>query len=113
MTSLIMKFFKIITFIIFIFPISIAFGAVSGFVDSKDITQRIAHGIAFNGNGTKMFISGSSQNRVFEFDLTLGFDVSTATKNSNECVHVSEQDTDVIDLKFNSDGTKLFLNRFR
>ena len=108
MTSLIMKFFKIITFIIFIFPISIAFGGVSEFVDNKDIAQRIAHGIAFNGNGTKMFISGSSQNRVFEFDLTVGFDVSTATINSNECNHIS-QDTSVIGLKFSSDGTKMFL----
>ena len=108
MTSLIMKFFKIITFIIFIFPISIAFGGVSEFVDNKDIAQRIAHGIAFNGNGTKMFISGSSQNRVFEFDLTVGFDVSTATKNSNECAH-SDEDEDVIGLKLSSDGTKMFL----
>ena len=108
MTSLIMKFFKIITFIIFIFPISIAFGGVSEFVDNKDIAQRIAHGIAFNGNGTKMFISGSSQNRVFEFDLTVGFDVSTATINSNECNHIS-QDASVIGLKFSSDGTKMFL----
>ena len=71
MTSLIMKFFKVITFIIFICPVSIAFAAVSGFVDNKDITQRIAHGIAFNENGTKMLISGSSQNKVFEFDLTV------------------------------------------
>ena len=108
MTSLIMKFFKKITFIIFIFPVSIAFGAVSGFVDDKDIAQRIAHGIAFNGDGTKMFISGSSQNKVLEFDLTTGFDVSTATKNSNECAH-SDEDEDVIGLKLSSDGTKMFL----
>ena len=32
-----------------------------------------------------MFISGMSQNKVMEFDLTTGFDVSTATINSNEC----------------------------
>ena len=108
MTSLIIKFFKKITFIIFIFPVSIAFGAVSGFVDDKDITQRIAHGIAFNGDGTKMFISGSSQNKVLEFDLTVGFDVSTATQNSNVCNFVG-QASDVVDIEFNSDGTKLFL----
>ena len=48
MTSLIMKFFKIITFIILIFPISIAFAAVSGFVDSKQVTQRSPMGVAFN-----------------------------------------------------------------
>ncbi len=108
MTALLKKFLKIITLIILILPKSIAFAGVSEFVDSKDITQRIAHGIAFNTNGTKMFISGSSQNKVYEFDLTVGFDVSTATRNSNECPH-SEQDEDVIGLKLNSDGTKMFL----
>ena len=107
-TSSVIKFLKIIALIIFICPVSIAFAAVSGFVDNKDITQRIAHGIAFNENGTKMFISGSSQNKVFEFDLTVGFDVSTATRNSNECVHTT-QDSDVIGLKLSSDGTKMFL----
>ncbi len=99
---------KIIALITLILQSSIAFGAVSEFVDNKDIAQRIAHGIAFNANGTKMFISGSSQNRVFEFDLTVGFDVSTATQNSNECNHIS-QDASVIGLKLNSDGTKMFL----
>ena len=55
-----------------------------------------------------MFISGSSQNKVFEFDLTVGFDVSTATRNSNECA-IQSQDEDVIGLKLSSDGTKMFL----
>ena len=92
---------KIIALITLILQSSNDFGAVSEFVDNKDIAQRIAHGIAFNGNGTKMFISGSSQNKVLEFDLTVGFDVSTATKNSNECAH-SDEDEDVIGLKLSS-----------
>ena len=106
--NLILKSLKIAAVLFLIFPKINAFGAVSGFVDNKDIAQRIAHGIAFNANGTKMFISGSSQNKVLEFDLTVGFDVSTATKNSNECTH-SDEDEDVIGLKLSSDGTKMFL----
>ena len=108
MTGLMMKFFKIITFIVFIFPSSIAFGAVSGFVDSKQVNQNIPMAIAFNPSGTKMFVVGMSQNKIFEFDLTTGFDVSTATKNSNECSFIGLGD-DVVDINFNSDGTKLFL----
>ena len=108
MTGLMMKFFKIITFIVFIFPSSIAFGAVSGFVDSKGITQKLAHGITFKPDGTKMFVVGMSQNKIFEFDLSTAFDISTATKNSNEYLHDSEEE-DATDIKFNSDGTKLFL----
>ena len=76
---------KIITLIILILQSSITFAAVSGFVDSKGVTQRLAHGITFKPDGTKMFVVGMSQNKIYEFDLTTGFDVSTATKNSNEC----------------------------
>ena len=87
---------------------SITFAAVSGFVDSKQVTQKFHMGIAFKPDGTKMFVVGMSQNKIFEFDLTTGFDVSTATKNSNECI-IRFRTNDVVDIKFNSDGTKLFL----
>ena len=65
-------------------------------------------GVDFNSNGTKMFVVGTVENKIFEFDLTTGFDVSTATKNSNECDFVGIG-SDVVDIEFNSDGTKLFL----
>ena len=83
-----MKLINKITFIIiFLFANVNAFGAVSGVVDSFQVTQRIPTGVVFNPDGTKMFISGMSQNRVMEFDLTTGFDVSESTINSNECDH--------------------------
>ncbi len=104
-----MKLINKITFIIiFLFANVNAFGAVSGFVDSKQVNQNIPMAIAFNPSGTKMFVVGMSQNKIFEFDLTTGFDVSTATKNSNVCSFVGLAD-DVVDIDFNSDGTKLFL----
>ena len=87
---------------------SVALGAVSRVVDNFQVTQRIPTGIVFNPDGTKMFISGMSQNRVYEFDLTTAFDISEATRNSNECNH-QPKDEDVVDLILNSDGTKLFL----
>ncbi len=104
-----MKLIKRITFIIIFLFINInAFGAVSGVVDNFQVTQRIPTGIVFNPDGTKMFISGMSQNKVYEFDLTTAFDISEATRNSNECNH-QPKDEDVVDLRLNSDGTKLFL----
>ena len=104
-----MKLIKKITFIIIFLSLNFnAFGAVSGFVDSKGVTQKLAHGITFKPDGTKMFVVGMSQNKIFEFDLSTAFDISTATKNSNEYLHLSEQ-IDAKDIKFNSDGTKLFL----
>ncbi len=104
-----MKLINKITFIIiFLFVNVNAFGEVSSFVDSKSVTQKIAHGITFKPDGTKMFVVGKSQNKIFEFDLSTAFDISTATKNSNEFLHNSQQ-VDATDIKFNSDGTKLFL----
>ena len=83
-----MKLIKKITFIIIFFSLNFnAFGAVSGFVDSKGVTQKLAHGITFKPDGTKMFVVGLSQNKIFEFDLSTAFDISTATKNSNEFLH--------------------------
>ena len=79
---------KIITLIILILQSSITFAAVSGFVDSKGVTQRLAHGITFKPDGTKMFVVGTDQNKIFEFDLTTGFDISTATKNSNVLMNI-------------------------
>ena len=81
-----MKLIKKITFIIIFLSLNVnAFGAVSGFVDSKQVNQNLPMAIAFNPSGTKMFVAGMSQNKIYEFDLTTGFDVSTASKNSNEC----------------------------
>ena len=104
-----MKLIKKITFIIIFLSLNVnAFGAVSGFVDSKQVNQNIPMAIAFNPSGTKMFVVGMSQNKILEFDLTTGFDVSTASKNSNECSFIGLAD-DAVDIDFNSDGTKLFL----
>ena len=104
-----MKLMQKITFIIiFLFFHFNAFAAVSGFVDSKQVNQNRPMAVAFNPSGTKMFVVGTSQNKIYEFDLATGFDVSTATKNSNECSFIGLAD-DVVDIDFNSDGTKLFL----
>ena len=104
-----MKFIQKITFIIIFLSLNVnSFGAVSGYVDSKGVSQRLAHGITFKPDGTKMFIVGKTQERIFEFDLSTAFDISTATISSNECNHGSEDD-DATDIKFNSDGTTLFL----
>ena len=50
---------KIITLIILILQSSITFAAVSGFVDSKQVTPKSSNGIAFNSDGTKMFVVGT------------------------------------------------------
>ena len=65
-------------------------------------------GIAFNSDGTKMFITGDSNDAVFQYNLSTGFDVSTASYASIT-FSVSSQDTNPNDIAFSSDGTKMFI----
>ena len=88
-TNFVFKILKIITLIIFIYPSSVAFGAVSSFVDDIDVPnntnkgQNSPSGITFNPDGTRMFIAGFSANRVIQYTLSTPFDISEATFLTN------------------------------
>ena len=64
-------------------------------------------GIAFNTDGTKMFVVGFTNDSVYEYALSTGFNVSTASYSQN--FSVSAQDTDPEGIAFNTDGTKMYL----
>jgi hypothetical protein len=64
-------------------------------------------GIAFNTDGTKMFVVGANGDDVNEYDLSTGFDVSTAVYSQN--FSVAAQDTSPTGIAFNNDGTKMFI----
>ena len=65
--------------------------------------------IAFNTDGTKMFIVGftGDSNSVNEYTLSTGFDVSTAS--FVDSFNVYAQDTTPRGIAFNTDGTKMFI----
>ena len=65
-------------------------------------------GIAFNGDGTKMLLAGATDNNVYEYDLSTGFDLSTASY-SGTSFDISSEEGDVRAIAFNSDGTKMFI----
>ncbi|MDB9957247.1 Ig-like domain-containing protein [Candidatus Pelagibacter sp.] len=64
-------------------------------------------GLAFNNDGTKMFVVGDAGNDVNEYTLTTGFDVSTA--DFVDSFSVNSQDTNPQGIAFNNDGTKMFV----
>ena len=70
----------------------------------------VGTGVTFNPAGTKMFISstGTGNQGVFEYVLSTGFDVSTASYNS-VFYDTSSQETSPSALTFNTDGTKMFV----
>ena len=79
------------------------------FVDAFSVKDEETnpHGITFNNDGTKMFICGQSSDRIFEYALTTGFDVSTASYVQRFAA--SAQDLDMRDVQFSTDGTVMFL----
>lgn len=64
--------------------------------------------VAFNDDGTKMFLIGDDNNSIFEYGLSTGFDLSTASY-SGTSFSVASQETGPWGLQFNTDGTKMFV----
>ena len=83
--------------------------STASFTDSFSILAQdtVPQGIAFNTNGTKMFIVGSTGDDVSEFALTTGFDVSTASFTHS--FSVVAQDNRPYGIAFNTAGTKMFI----
>ena len=65
-------------------------------------------GITFNNDGTKMFIVGTTGDDVNEYTLSVGFDLSS-TVTFVDSFSVSSQEAGPTAVKFNADGTKMFI----
>jgi len=64
--------------------------------------------VSFNTDGTKMFVLGSANDSIFQYSLSTGFDVSTASYDSVS-FSVASQETSPAGMVFNNDGTKMFI----
>ncbi|MDW3192106.1 MAG: cadherin domain-containing protein [Cytophagales bacterium] len=80
----------------------------SGDADEFSVAAQDANpwGLAFNEDGTKMFMSGSDSDRVHEYTLTTAYDVSTATYVDG--FSIQNRETGLFGVKFSNDGTKMF-----
>ena len=89
--------------------------AAATFVDSFDVSTQdtTPRGLAFNNDGTKMFVVGDTGNDINSYTLSTGFDLSTATFNDingdGSGFDISGQETVPRGLTFNNDGTKMFV----
>lgn len=101
-----MAFFLLSSFII---PVNDAFAATT-FVDALvlDSIEEDPIDLAFNTDGTKMFVVGNNDNEVVEFNCSTGYDISTCSDASSP-LDISLVETTVGGIAFNSDGTKMFL----
>ena len=104
------KFLKIFYIVFFTLALlSSKASAVPTFVDSYDVTSEETepNGLTFNNDGTKMFVTGHTQDEINEYTLSTAWDVSTAS--FVDSFSTQSEDGDTRDVKFNQDGTKMFV----
>ena len=66
--------------------------------------------LTFNPKGTMMFVTDGRNRRIAAYTLSTAFDVKTASKDAIATYTVSSDITSYLeDIRFNNDGTKLFV----
>ena len=79
--------------------------------DSVDFLTKASgtgpNGIFFKPDGTKFYISDKSSNAIRQYSLTSAWDITTASENTSKSI--GSQTTDVQEVFFKSDGTKMFI----
>ena len=65
--------------------------------------------LAFNNDGTKLYVVGRNNDSVYQHSLSTAFDISTASYDSVS-FSVASQEATPQGLEFNSDGTKMYVS---
>jgi sugar lactone lactonase YvrE/methionine-rich copper-binding protein CopC len=82
-----------------------SYDSVSFSVSGQDTTIR---GLAFKSDGTKMYVSGVANQRLYQYSLSSAWNLSTASYDSVSS-SVGGQDTVPMGVTFKSDGTKMYM----
>lgn len=64
--------------------------------------------VAFNSDGTKMYMVGPTNDAIFQYSLSTAWDLSTASYD-NVSFSVASQETSPRDVFFKPDGTKMYV----
>ena len=78
-------------------------------VTDNTAAERYTTGLSFNNDGTKMYIVGTESKILHEFELNPGFDISTRTYDSGDTYDLESKAPLPTSVKFNNDGTKMFM----
>ena len=66
------------------------------------------NGVAFNADGSKMFVCGGSSSRIYQYNLPTPYSIASASYDSIS-FSVNSQDTFPTAITFSPDGTKLYV----
>ena len=90
-------------------PFELSSSSVSGGVDLIS-ESRFPLSVKFNDAGTKMYILDSSSDTVYQYSLSVPFDISNGDGDPSISFDFSAQtQTTPIDIVFNNDGSKMYI----
>jgi len=97
---------------VFQYSLSSAFDVSTASYDSVSFSfsaqQTTAAGMAFNADGTSMYVLSYAAATVYQYTLSVGFDLTTASYASKS-FSVSSQEGEPHGIAFNTSGTKLYI----
>ena len=82
-----------------------SYDSVSIDVNSEDTLPR---GLSFKPDGTKMYVSGTSTDTIYQYGLSTAWDLSTASYDSVS-FSVSSEESNPYAIQFKSDGTEMLM----
>ena len=95
------------------YHLSTPYDMTSGSMSDQGIELSIAEAktqdIEFNLDGTKLFVIGVTNDTVYEYTLTTGFDLTTASASPTASFSVGSDLTQPTGMIFNHDGTYLYV----
>ena len=69
----------------------------------------IPRGLFFQDDGTKMFVVGGTNVKVYQYNLGTAWDVTSAVHSAPDDLDVSTEDNTPTDIAFKTDGSKLYV----
>lgn len=100
-----------ISFFIYEYSLSTGFDITTASLNDDydtDAEDDNTTGIAFNQDGSKMFLSGNETQEINEYGLSTNFNISTSSHNNAFDIS-GELPSAVHGLSFNKDGTKMYV----
>lgn len=97
---------------VFQYSLSTAWDISTASYDSVNLSMNTEDqpqgGIYFNSDGTKMYMYGSDVYKIFEYDLSTAWDLSTASYNGVSSPSTFTEDTSVRGFYFEPEGLKVY-----
>jgi len=97
---------------IFQYSLSTAYDISTASYDNANLNassnDTAGRSVAFNGDGTKLYYLGSNTSTIYQYSLSTGYDISTASYDSI-LLSVSTQELIPLSVVFNNDNTKMYI----